>query len=71
MMLTFAGVRDQPLDVTSTVGLPILSRDMPNLPALLPPTMMMGTSVEVAAGSSMVTTEISLLMVILVSRFHL
>jgi hypothetical protein len=71
MMLTLAGVRDQPLDVTSTAGLPMLSSDTPNLPALLLPTIMMGTSVVSEAGSSMETTDASLLMLILESRFHL
>ncbi len=71
MMLTLAGVRDQPLDVTSTVGLPMLSRDTPNLPALLPPTMMMGASMLLDGSSSLDKVEDSLSTVITVSMFHL
>jgi len=71
MMLTLAGVRDQPLDVTSTAGLPMLSRDTPSLPALLPLTMMMGASMELDDGSSLDMVEDSLFTVITVSMFHL
>ena len=71
MMVTLAGVRDQPLDVTSTVGLPMLSRDTPNLPALLPPTMMMGVSMLEAGRSSLDRVEDSLFTVTTVSMFHL
>jgi hypothetical protein len=48
-----------------------LSSDTPSLPALLPPTMMMGASMVSEAGSSMETTEASLLMLMLESRCHL
>jgi hypothetical protein len=71
MMLTLAGVKDQPLDVTSTAGLPMLSRDTLNLPALLPPTMMMGASVELANCSPVDMVDDSLLTVITVSMFRL
>jgi hypothetical protein len=71
MMLTLAGVKVQPLDVTSTAGLPMLSSDTPSFPALLPPTMMMGASMVSEAGLSMEMNEASLLIVMFESRFHL
>ncbi len=67
----FGGVRDQPLDVTSTAGLPMLSSNTPSCPVLLPPTIMMGASVVLEAGSPEEVVEASLLIVMVESRFHL
>ncbi len=63
MMLMSAGVRDQPLEVTSTAVFLMLSKDKPSLPALLPPTMIMVAYRVMMVGCAVVKIEASLLMV--------
>jgi hypothetical protein len=72
MALRLLGVRDHPPDVMSTAGFPMLSRDRPSLPALLPPTMMIRLSGEALLDVSGVEEiEVFLLVSGEVANFHL